>query len=120
MATASAFDIGQQGPQGSPFPVLLEQIVPGELIPLLAIALTFGIPIVAILTSHQRKMAELIHQGQGDHQSQAALMHELQSLRAEVAQLRASMHQQALDLDDLRPLARRDLQQRIGESDANG
>lgn len=94
--------------------------MPGELIPLLAIALVFGIPIVAILTSHQRKMAELIHHGQGDHQSQAALMHELQSLRAEMAQLRATVHQQALDLDDLRPLARHDLQQRIGESDAHG
>jgi hypothetical protein len=62
--------------------------MPGELIPLVAIAGAFAIPIVALLIGHQRKMAELIH---GAHSREAIgepLLAELRALRSEVAQLR--------------------------------
>lgn len=73
-----------------------------ELIPIVAIVMVFGIPIAAILTGHQRKMAELIH---GKYQTQSdmgPLMHEIQSLRAEVQSLRNQVNEQAIVADDLR------------------
>lgn len=82
-------------------------------IPLLALM----IPIIVVLTNHQRKMAELIHKGQNEPNVNAALLHELQSLRAEVSQLKESVNIQALALDDLKPGERSTLQQRVGDSD---
>lgn len=57
----------------------------------------FMIPIVAILTKHQQKMAELIH----GNQNQNAFA-ELSYLRAEVAQLKEVVTNQQLALDDMR------------------
>ena len=43
---------------------------PEVMIPLAAVMLIFGIPIIIILTNHQRKMAELIHGKQGQSAAQ--------------------------------------------------
>ena len=34
--------------------------MPGEMIPVIAMLVVFSVPIIAILTAHQRKMAELM------------------------------------------------------------
>ena len=58
----------------------------GEIIGLVAVAGAFGIPITAILTHHQRKLAEIKASGiQGNN---SALLQELESLRTEFKALR--------------------------------
>ena len=57
----------------------------GEFIGLAAVVLFLGIPIVAILTHHQRKMAELIHSRGAD--LNPAVIDEVHRLRAEVDRL---------------------------------
>lgn len=52
------------------------------------------IPIVAVLTSHQQKMAQILNRNVGDHT-------ELAALRQEIAELKALVHQQAINLDNL-------------------
>jgi hypothetical protein len=67
----------------------MENILP-FMIPITALM----IPIVAILTQHQRRMAEIMRQNtpQG--------VHEIAELRREVAQLKEIVNQQALQMDD--------------------
>jgi hypothetical protein len=55
------------------------------------------IPIVAILVSHQQKMAQLIHSGQRNPQQDA----ELNALRDEVRALRETVGSQALLLESV-------------------
>ncbi len=61
-------------------------------IPILALL----IPIVAIMTQHQRRMAEIIHRNQG---ASPEVNTELASLRLEVQQLKELLHQQMIALD---------------------
>ena len=70
---------------------------PEVLIPLAAVMLIFGIPIIVILTNHQRKMAELIHgkQSQLPGQDMSPIYHELKSLRDSVNSL-------SMNVDSLR------------------
>lgn len=70
---------------------------PEMLIPLAAVMLIFGIPIIVILTNHQRKMAELIHgkQAQLPGQDLAPIYHELKNLRD-------SVNSVAMNVDSLR------------------
>jgi hypothetical protein len=70
---------------------------PEMLIPLAAVMLIFGIPIIVILTNHQRKMAELIHgkQSQLPGQDMSPIYHELKSLRDSVNSL-------SMNVDSLR------------------
>lgn len=96
----------------------MEEIV----IPLFSIAVVFGIPIAAILTHHQRKMAEIIHRGRGPMEAS-----EVHALRVEVAQLRDRLNEQTLLLDrtataverlaaqSLAPPQTPELQARIGD-----
>lgn len=56
----------------------------------------FMIPIVAILTKHQQRMAELIHGNR-----QGAPNPEIDMLRHEVAELKSLVHQQTLVLDEI-------------------
>jgi len=65
-----------------------------ELIPIVGIVFTFGIPIVAILTHHQRKMAELIHGGQRNQAID-------QGLAQELAAMRQALAQQSIAIDNL-------------------
>lgn len=69
------------------------------LVPIFAILMVFGIPMVAILTAHQRKMAELMRGNQTNDQS-ANLARELQMMREEVRSLKDQVNRQALVLDD--------------------
>ncbi|HJP83707.1 MAG TPA: hypothetical protein VJ835_09405 [Fimbriimonadaceae bacterium] len=59
----------------------------------------FMVPIIAILTHHQRKMAELIHRA-----PQALPSPEVEALRREVQDLKALIHQQTIALDNARKL----------------
>lgn len=71
----------------------MENILPFT-IPILALM----IPIVAILTAHQRKMAELIHsQNQINPQSQ----HQIAEMQREINELKSLVHQQTLALDEM-------------------
>lgn len=61
----------------------------GAMIPIVI----FAIPIVAILTSHQQKMAKLLHGGQQNDSVEA--------LRREVAELKSLVYQQSIAIDNL-------------------
>lgn len=71
------------------------------------------IPIVAILTKHQQRMAEMMHIGANQQQSQGEIM----ALRKEVHELRQLVHQQTISIDNLvsRPVQPTpDISQRLG------
>ena len=61
-------------------------------IPILALL----IPIIAILTAHQRKMAELYA-----HQAQDQSNPEIAALRREIQELKGLIHQQAIAMDNV-------------------
>jgi hypothetical protein len=81
-----------------------------DIAPMVIVLLTMMIPIVAILTTHQRKMAALIHGKPesepifGSKVDTTELVQEIRQLRAEVAAL-------AIAVDDVRSDSRA-LQQR--------
>lgn len=75
---------------------MLEPETLGVMIPIVALL----IPIVAILTRHQRSMAELIHGSHHAQQNQAAAS-EIQALRAEMASLRESVNTMIVMRDGL-------------------
>ena len=58
----------------------------GEFIGLVAVAGAFGIPIIAVWTSHLRKIAEI--KASGVRSGDNSLRQEVEALRAEVASLR--------------------------------
>ncbi len=69
----------------------------GEVLPAVIVpVIIFMIPIVAILTKHQQKMAELIHGKGGSGGNQ-----EVDALRREIAELKHLVHQQTLMLDEV-------------------
>ena len=73
----------------------------GEIVEILAISIPiimFMIPIVAILTHHQRKMAEIIHRQAGNDAS-GNMRAEIGSLREEMRELRQLVNQQVIALD---------------------
>ncbi|HVL39582.1 MAG TPA: hypothetical protein VM328_09355 [Fimbriimonadaceae bacterium] len=72
-----------------------------SVIALLIPIIIFMIPIVAILTHHQRKMAEIMHRQGG---TQAG---ELDRLSREVEELKHLVHQQAIALDTFLEAQRR-------------
>jgi cobalamin biosynthesis protein CobD/CbiB len=63
---------------------------------LCVLGILLGIPLAAILTHHQRKMAEIIHRGR-----QPLDPGDVESLRQEVAQLRDRLSEQTLTLGDI-------------------
>lgn len=74
---------------------------PEDVIGLAAVLLIFGTPIIAILTTHQRKMAELMR----SQQSLPAANPETQALRQEIRELKQLVHEQSIAIDNLaRPL----------------
>jgi hypothetical protein len=76
--------------------------LPEELIAIVAILMVFGIPMIAILAHHQRKMAELIHAKRND--VNPAVLDEIQRLKAEVTHLRSQLNEATIALDDVRRL----------------
>lgn len=93
-----------------------------DIVRVLVPIIIFMIPIVAILTKHQQKMAELIHGNHGQQNfnpnvnPQASF--ETSQLREEVRQLRELMTQQTLALDNLRDEVKSvgNMQTRINEN----
>mgnify|MGYP001070209563 CR=1 FL=1 len=73
-----------------------------ELAPVIACLACFMIPIAAILTSHQRKMAMIIH---GNRQSalndQNAANAQTEALSAELRDLKQLVYQQSIAIDSL-------------------
>jgi aspartate carbamoyltransferase catalytic subunit len=57
-----------------------------EIVPILGILAVFGIPIIAILTGHQQKMAQL--RAQSQQGADKKVLDELQALRQQMAELR--------------------------------
>ena len=68
-----------------------------DIVGMFALLMTLGIPIVAIMTSHQRKMARMFQ----ENARQGASSPETQMLRDEVRELKSLVHQQAIALDNL-------------------
>lgn len=73
------------------------------LIPILAISLIFGLPIVAVLTHHRRKMLELQLAMRANDPRQDR---ELEALRNEVRELRDRLNQQTIEMDGVNRLIR--------------
>lgn len=69
-----------------------------NMIPLVSVMMVFGIPLAAILTHHQRKMAEMIHGNNKTHSESQ----EVAQLQEEVRQLRERSSKLMLEVDDLR------------------
>jgi hypothetical protein len=72
--------------------------IPEVLIPLTAVALVFGIPIIAILTTHQRKMAELIHRNQ-PQQVDPMIQQQLASMQSQISDMRSMMQDHIINND---------------------
>ncbi len=58
----------------------------------------FMIPIVAILTAHQRKMTEILHTRKGNDQQAGT---DIAALQHEMRELKQLMYQQAIAIDNL-------------------
>jgi hypothetical protein len=84
-----------------------------ELAPVIVSVMLMMIPIVALLTSHQRKMAKIMRESDGVQDPRLAMENEY--LRREMAELKALMHQQAIAIDNLAPrlAAPMDVSQRL-------
>jgi hypothetical protein len=68
------------------------------LIPIMAILMTFGIPVVAILTHHQRKMAELVR-GPQNQQGDVRMQQQLEYLQAQISELRGLIQEHIIKND---------------------
>jgi hypothetical protein len=67
-----------------------------DVLPLLIPFVVFLVPIVAILTHHQRKMAELYHGNRQPLPDQS-----VEALKHEIAELKQVVHQQTVAIDSL-------------------
>jgi len=77
----------------------------GVMIPIIAMM----IPIVAILSKHQREMALMMRQDQSNGMNNVLpqIMHELQSLRSEVTSMKQQLNDVTLAVDDHKSLQQR-------------
>jgi hypothetical protein len=89
-------------------PFILLADGPEEVLPFLLGALFFLTPIVAILTRHQQRMAEILRR----QPQTAALPEEESRVHAEMAALRQLVAQQSLAIEDL-ARSQRELNQRL-------
>lgn len=71
--------------------------LPSFVIPLAFILLVFGLPIIAVLTDHQRKMAAILHKCAGNEE----LINELRAVRAELASLQARVNETTIQVDTI-------------------
>ncbi|HWD38890.1 MAG TPA: hypothetical protein VG944_08590 [Fimbriimonas sp.] len=67
--------------------------VSDNMVAVFTMAIAFMVPIVAVLTKHQQKMALILKQGSSDHH--------VDKLAADVEQLRSMVAQQTILLDNL-------------------
>jgi hypothetical protein len=86
----------------------------GNIPPLIIPVIIFMIPIIAILTAHQQKMAKIMHESRPQFDP-----NELSALRHEVRELKELVHTQMLAIDSLSgrapsaPAIPADVQQRL-------
>jgi len=80
------------------------------IVPVVMFVLIFSVPLVGILTKHQRAMAELAAQTARQDPM------ELQRMREEIAFLRDKVNEQTLALDNVRALAMGSGQERLGQA----
>lgn len=59
----------------------------------------FSVPIIAILTTHQRKMAELMHRGQPQQVVDPMVQQQLASMQAQIADMRSMMQEHIINND---------------------
>lgn len=81
------------------FQILPLAALPDDIAPIFAMVLVFGIPIIAILTSHQRKMTELMRNQNPQFQPDTNLQHKLDSLQSQVSELKSLMQQHIINSD---------------------
>jgi len=78
--------------------------MPFYMFPLMIPIIALTIPIVAILTGHQRRMAEIMYRNGGPGSAgDQRLLYELECLRRELADVRGLLNQQAIAIDNLAP-----------------
>lgn len=78
------------------------------LIPIIAVGAPFGVAIIAMLTKHQQRMAELYHQ------NATHVDPRLDALQRDVADLKDLVHQQTIAIDRLTALPpRNDVTERL-------
>ena len=70
--------------------------MPGEMIPVIAMLVVFSVPIIAILTAHQRKMAELMR-SQPQHDLRA--QQQIDLMQAQINDLRNQLHEHIVRTD---------------------
>lgn len=85
---------------------------PNDIAPVIGMITVMAVPIVAILTSHQRKMAMLIH---GAHREQQQAASNNDALVNEIRELKQVVYQQAIALDSLRNEVRQNSVQSSGQ-----
>ncbi|MBL8088301.1 MAG: hypothetical protein JNM85_09580 [Chthonomonas sp.] len=80
-----------------------------SIVGLASVILVFAIPLVAILSKHQRSMAELMRQQMpGHNQNNDALQQEIRMLRAETQDLKDLVRQQMIMMDSQTAAAKND------------
>ena len=72
--------------------------------------IVLAIPIVAILTSHQRKMAELIHRNQAT-QVDPMVQQQLANMQAQISDMRSMLQEHIINND--RPSSTSSVEQRL-------
>ena len=75
-----------------------------EIIPLAGIVMVFGIPIIAILTAHQRKMAELIHGQKNNNALDSNVQHQLHAMQQQITELKGLMQEHIINNDRTTPV----------------
>lgn len=90
----------------------------GDLAPVIVTIVIMMIPIVAILTNHQRKMAEIIHGRRGNPDDRDEAIHSLANsvsqLNSDLQELRQIVAQQIINTDRLPRTGEEDFRPRIG------
>ena len=90
------------------------------MIPIIAIVMGGFIAVTAIMSGHQRKMAELVRK-HNSPEALPALIEEMKQLRGEVQSMRTELHQTTIAIDDVRTSsggeAQKGLSRRIHEEE---
>ncbi len=86
----------------------------GELLPFFIIGMVFGIPMVAIVTSHKRRMKEmeLLQRGAGTSEQ------DVTAIKKELAELRDRVNDQALVIEGMRDLVRGMANEHLTQADS--
>lgn len=71
---------------------------------LIVVGLPMLVGLVAVLTEHQRKMAEIVHRGGANRDAVQQLTAEVAQLRAQLAETKDLLNQQLLAQDSRRSL----------------